>query len=333
MRLLPFSHETKAPTHRTSTVLSCTYSDSYVILDTETTGLNPSADKIIQLSAIKYNSTGVPIDFYNTYLNPGFSIPHSASKINGITDSMVANAPRAEQIRSDFLSFLGNTLIVGYNIIFDLRFLNHTFSGAFTGRSYVDVLSISRQLLFSPDYKLETVSSRIDFEPEQGFHDSFSDCEAVAAILHYLAEPNLLDNFEKKFCPTGTGTSSTKNYRGQKQTKFVTPHFFTVEELHSSVKHPLFMKNIVFTGELKMPRYEAAQAAVDCGAILKTAVSGKTNYLVVGTQNLDVVGADGMSSKERKAYELNDRGKASIKIISEYEFLALLHGKEVNSNE
>ena len=55
--------------------------------------------------------------------------------------------------------------------------------------------------------------------------------------------------------------------------------------------------------------------------------------LALYTYEADVVGADGMSSKERKAYELNDRGKASIKIISEYEFLSLLHGKEVNSNE
>ena len=333
MGLFSFLFGSKVSAPRTSTVLSCAHSESYVILDTETTGLNPYSDKIIQLSAIKYGKDGSPIDFYNTYLNPGCPIPSSASKINGITDKMVAKAPSAEQIQEQFLSFIGKSLIVGYNTTFDLRFLNYTFSEAFSGRSYVDVLSVSRLMLALPDYKLETVASSVGFAPDHSFHDSFSDCEAVAAILHFFAEPDLLADFKKEFCPTVSGAPSTKYYRSQKQTRVITPHIFTVEELQSPIKHPLFMKNIVFTGELKMSRYEASQAAVDCGAILKTAVSGKTNYLVVGTQNPNIVGADGMSSKERKAYELNDAGKASIKIIGEYEFLALLHGKEVNSNE
>lgn len=56
------SHSLK-PTPRSSSVVSCPYSSSYVILDTETTGLNPSSDKIIQLSAIKYDPSGTPIDF------------------------------------------------------------------------------------------------------------------------------------------------------------------------------------------------------------------------------------------------------------------------------
>lgn len=76
-----------------------------------------------------------------------------------------------------------------------------------------------------------------------------------------------------------------------------------------------------------MPRYEAAQAAVDCGAILKTAVSGKTNYLVVGTQNLDVVGADGMSSKERKAYELMIEAKHLSKSSVNMNFWLYFMGK------
>ena len=88
------------------------------------------------------------------------------------------------------------------------------------------------------------------------------------------------------------------------------------------------MKKIVFTGQLRMERYEAAQAAVNCGAFTTGTVSSKTDYLVVGTQDPRVIGTDGMSTKERKAYELNKSGKASIKIISESEFLSLLQEKE-----
>lgn len=86
---------------------------------------------------------------------------------------------------------------------------------------------------------------------------------------------------------------------------------------------PLYGKNIVFTGEMSLSRSEAMQIAVNAGAVVKTAVSRKTNYLVVGVQDLDIVGDDGMSSKEEKAYALNEEGTADIKIIDEVEFIQL----------
>lgn len=91
--------------------------------------------------------------------------------------------------------------------------------------------------------------------------------------------------------------------------------------------HPLFDKNIVLTGELSIyGRKEAMQIIANLGGILKSGVSGKTNYLVVGTQDENLVGPDGMSSKERKAYELFNKG-FDIKIINEDEFLNLISEK------
>lgn len=173
---------------RTSTVVSCPHSAPYIILDTETTGLNPSSDKIIQLSAIKYNSSGTPVDFYNTYLNPGRPIPAGASRVNGITDDMVSNAPVSAQIIDEFLAFVAGYLIVGYNVTFDLKFLNNTFEGVFSGWKYVDALTMARRFLSMPEYKLSTVSSLIGFVPSSAFHDSFTDCEAVAAVLQHIGE-------------------------------------------------------------------------------------------------------------------------------------------------
>lgn len=85
----------------------------------------------------------------------------------------------------------------------------------------------------------------------------------------------------------------------------------------------------MFTGELSIDRAAAMQMAVDVGAVVKSGVSGKTDYLVVGTQDLALVGADGMSSKEEKAYALNQAGKAHIQIIREQEFIDLVRTVEV----
>lgn len=89
--------------------------------------------------------------------------------------------------------------------------------------------------------------------------------------------------------------------------------------------HPFFKKSLVFTGDLTLGRKEAMQLAADAGALIKSAVSRKTDYLIVGKQDTALVGDDGLSSKEEKAYELIQAGKADIKIIGEEEFLRLLN--------
>lgn len=172
--------------NRTSSVLSCPHPADYVILDTETTGLSPYTDQIIQISAIRYNEQGVPSGFFNTLINPGCPISPYITQINGITNHMVSDAPCIDQVGDIFLAFLGNSLLVGYNVTFDLRFLDQAFPGVFPGRNYVDALSLSRRALALPSYKLEAVASEIGFCPEGAFHDSFTDCETVAAILRHI---------------------------------------------------------------------------------------------------------------------------------------------------
>ena len=84
----------------------------------------------------------------------------------------------------------------------------------------------------------------------------------------------------------------------------------------------------MFTGELHISRAEAMQLAVDVGAKVTSSVSKKTDYVVVGKQDLALVGEDGMSTKEERAHALNSEGVANIQIIGEAEFLALIHQGE-----
>lgn len=73
-----------------------------------------------------------------------------------------------------------------------------------------------------------------------------------------------------------------------------------------------------------MPRAEAVQLAANVGAFVKSEVSSKTDFLVVGSPDINFVDDDGMSRKERTAFELNQAGKAHIKVICESEFLHLI---------
>lgn len=190
---------------------SCPHVSEYVILDLETTGLSPSVDKIIQLSAIKYDATGQKIDSYDTYLNPGIPIPAEASRVNGITNRMVADAPRAADVREAFFDFLGDCLLVGYNTTFDLRFIEKAFDGRFTGCLYVDAMAIAKKAFTLPNYRLQTVAASVGFKSSR-FHNSLVDCEAVAAILRRVAPD--LQNWAQEFGGKSDPASDSGYWQG-----------------------------------------------------------------------------------------------------------------------
>ena len=126
------------------------YRPDYVVFDLETTGLSPEMDAIIEISAIKVKKGNVE-DEFSTLVNPQRRIPAAASRVNGITDKMVADAPVLKEVIEDFLSFIGSEVLVGHNIhSFDMKFLNHAMEeiyGRTLGNDYIDTLFMARSCL------------------------------------------------------------------------------------------------------------------------------------------------------------------------------------------
>lgn len=96
--------------------------ETFVALDTETTGLNCLTERIIEIGAVKFNSSGI-IDYFQTLINPQKTIPYTVFQITGINDQMVEKSPDFSQIAPDLLNFLQDSILIGHNIQFDLRFL------------------------------------------------------------------------------------------------------------------------------------------------------------------------------------------------------------------
>lgn len=306
------------PERRKPSVFSCPHSAPYVILDTETTGLSIYKDKAVQISAIRYGANGHPTSFFNTYLTVDRPVSPGALEVNHITPDKLRGAPTPEKAKPSFLRLIGEYLLVGYNTVFDLHILENTFGIDLTGREYVDAQAFAGCFPFLPDRKLETVASAVGFVPQGGFHDSLSDCEAVAAVLAEV-DPDL-DDVVKTL-----SQSSSSHSRQRKRAQYkVTPRFISADDLAAFSDHPFFGKTVVFTGEICFTRQEAAQFVTNVGGLVRNSVSSKTDYLVVGDQDPSVVGEGGMSGKERQARRLNDEGKAHIQIIDEDEFISLL---------
>ncbi len=155
------------------------YTKDYVVFDLETTGLSPVFDEIIEISAIRVRDHQAA-ETFSTLVNPGVSIPRSATSINGITNEMVKDAPPLQKALEDFLLFAADDILVGHNIhTFDILFLRNGASRAL-GRSlpndYVDTLYLARNCL--PQlyrHRLTDLAEHFHINT-QGAHRALNDC-------------------------------------------------------------------------------------------------------------------------------------------------------------
>lgn len=100
-------------------------SSSLIFLDLETTGLNPVNDQIIEIGAIKVVN-GEIVDKISELLNPGCKIPFYATRVNGITDSMVSDKRDSLEGVNDFISLVDpDSIIIAHNVKFDIGFINN----------------------------------------------------------------------------------------------------------------------------------------------------------------------------------------------------------------
>lgn len=156
---------------------------SFVAVDVETTGLSPNDEKIIEVCAIKYEN-GIETDRLSSLINPAKKIPSRASRVNQITDDMVADAPAFRDIAEKLYDFLDGRTLAAHNARFDMGFLKAEFSrcGYTFDFSCADTLAIARTLFGLSSYKLQSVLDHMGISRTVQ-HRGASDCEGCAAIL------------------------------------------------------------------------------------------------------------------------------------------------------
>lgn len=177
------------------------YIENYVLFDLETTGISCHSDDIIEISALRVRG-GKVSESFSSLVNPGRPIPWAASRVNNITDDMVAGEPTVEEILPEFLDFVGEDVLVGHNIAkFDLNFLYRdamTRFGLLPGNDYVDTLLFARQHLPGlRSYALTALAEHYGLTT-QGAHRALNDCRMNQQVFELLArEPRR----EVRRCP------------------------------------------------------------------------------------------------------------------------------------
>lgn len=162
---------------------------SYVVFDTETTGLLPDrGDEIVQLAAVRVvNGRRVQSEVFNTLVNPGRPIPPSSTLIHGITDAMVANAPNVDQVVRDFHNFARGSVLVAHNIEFDMAFLRRAArrAGLRFDHPVLDTAVLSAKVFGDGEnHSLDALAARLGVElTPSARHTAVGDATATAEIL------------------------------------------------------------------------------------------------------------------------------------------------------
>ena len=299
---------------RASIIKAC---NRYVSLDFETTGFDSLNDSVIECAAVRYEN-GQEVDRFVSFV--GFEddeeeLDGFIQNLTGITPDMLIGAPKFREVLPELLAFIGNDIVIGHNISFDISFIlaECARSGGAFDNNYIDTMRISRKLW--PEYRhhrLRDVAERLLGKGYIQQHRGASD--AVTAALCYERM--------KAYC-IENGIDMEALSRPSYHKNKVRAGDIMANETDFNTDTAVYGMNFVFTGALQIPRREAMQMVVDLGGTVSDNISGKTNFLVLGNQDYRKVGSTGKSSKWRKAEAMQLEGK-DISILPESVFLSMI---------
>ena len=244
--------------------------DNYCVLDLETTGLSPNYDSIIEIGIIKVKENKI-VDKYNSLINPGFLINEYITSITGITNEMLKGKPKIIDLKKEVLNFIGNDVLVGHNISFDVSFLQKGFNEELKNE-YIDTLQFCRKLFKElSHHRLTDMSNYLEISRNE--HRSMSDCLCTKELYDFIKEKMKNNGLEIN------DIFAKRNY----SSKNIDIHAIKPDNIEIDEDNFFYNKHCVFTGKLeKMIRKDAMQLVVNVGGILDNSVTKKTNYLILG---------------------------------------------------
>jgi DNA polymerase-3 subunit epsilon len=163
----------------------------FAAFDTETTGLRPHSEALVELAAVRFSLAGGPKEYFQTLVNPGIPIPWAATNVHGITDPMVSTAPSLAQVLPSFFRFLGGAVPVAHNAPFDIGFLSlHGLRLGFeppTG-PVLDSCMFSRRVFpEQSSHKLESLVAAFGIQ-EGTFHRALADAKSCMEVFRASVE-------------------------------------------------------------------------------------------------------------------------------------------------
>ena len=158
-----------------------------IIIDTETTGLDPATgDRIVEIGAVEVLNAIPTGAAFHRYLNPDRDMPDAAYRVHGLSAAFLADKPRFTDVADDLVAFIGGSRIVAHNAAFDVAFLNHELGRCgrpgIPGHLVVDSLAIAKRKHSGPA-SLDALCARYGIDTSRRTkHGALLDAELLAEV-------------------------------------------------------------------------------------------------------------------------------------------------------
>ncbi len=171
-----------------------------IVLDTETTGLDPKkGHRIIEIGAIELVSHLPTGNSFHTYINPNFEVSEGAYQVHGISNKDLEDKPLFSEIVEDFLMFIGNSNLIIHNAPFDMGFLNTELNLVnklnLQSERVIDTLKIAKSKFPGSSVSLDSLCKRFNVDnSSRTLHGALLDAEILSEVYLELMggkQPNL----------------------------------------------------------------------------------------------------------------------------------------------
>ncbi len=161
----------------------------FIVLDTETTGLDPDdGHKIIEIGCIEIVNRSVTDNSFHKYINPEREIDIEASKVHGLTSSNLRDKPKFHQIHDEFIDYIDDSPLIIHNAPFDIGFLKKEFSyigkaDSFLKNEVIDSLKLARKISPGKKNTLDALCERYSIDnSDRSLHGALLDAKLLAYV-------------------------------------------------------------------------------------------------------------------------------------------------------
>ena len=163
-----------------------------IVLDTETTGLDPSAGhRVVELGCVELMNMVATGNTFHVYFNPEMTMPMGAQDIHGLSDEFLADKPSFAEKVEEFLEFVGDAQLVIHNAQFDIGFLNAELERVGKAKlinAYVDTVSVARRKFPGQRVSLDALCERFSIDNSNRVkHGALLDSELLAEVYLELS--------------------------------------------------------------------------------------------------------------------------------------------------
>ena len=215
-----------------------------IVLDTETTGLDPkSGDRVVEIGCVELHNHMATGETYHAYLNPERDMPSAAEAVHGLSIAFLEDKPKFQDVAEDFLKFIGDSPVIAHNAAFDLGFLNAELEAigqpVISKDRSIDTVPLARRKFPGAQVNLDALCRRFNIDLSARVkHGALLDAELLAEVYLELVggrEPGL------GFSAKSQGQTGPRQAKAHRPVRPARPHLISADE---KAAHELFLAKI-----------------------------------------------------------------------------------------